>query len=95
MRELDTLGIAYHSPGLRAYADELAAGVCHSLSPFSPSSAACGVTDRALHLVFPARACNVHALWNRGQELRPLQKRKARLMNTRDQHRGSQPGRNS
>ena len=26
VRELDTLGIAYHSPGLRAYVDELTAG---------------------------------------------------------------------
>ena len=26
VRELDTLGIAYHSPGLRAYAEDLAAG---------------------------------------------------------------------
>lgn len=27
VRELDTLGIAYHSPGLRAYVDELTDGM--------------------------------------------------------------------
>ena len=32
VRELDTLGIAYHSPGLRAYAEDLAAGLGPPLS---------------------------------------------------------------
>ena len=77
VRELDTLGIAYHSPGLRAYADELAAGVPLTLT-LLPNFATCGMIASASHLccqLWVAMCTRIRA----GKKFRPLQGMKARL----------------